>query len=242
MVFVWDSKHSIRKTIYPQYKQQRVKAGREATDQEKHNKRIAHLQFDEIRETVLPSLGFANNYIQIGYEGDDLMASIVRNNKEYVLTVVTTDKDIYQLIGNNCRLYNPATKTLRTVGVFEKEYGCHPSLWGEAKAIAGCSTDNVFGVRGVAEPTAIKYLLGEMNPKTKKFKDIEASKDMVIENRELVMLPMHGTRNIKINNSDNLSRQKFVKICEKYNFKSFLTPKNLDAWDKINVNCDKRRK
>jgi len=232
-VFVWDSKYSVRREIYPLYKQQRVKVGRESTDQEKHSKRIAHLQFDEIRETVLPALGFTNNHIQIGYEGDDLMASIVHNNEEYDFIIVTTDKDMYQLIGDNCKIYNHTTKVFKTVKTFEDEYGCSPSLWAEAKSIAGCSTDNVFGVKGVAEPTAIKYLLGRMNPKTKKFKAIEASGDMIIENRELVTLPMYGTKKIKIDDNDNISRQSFVKICEKYNFKSLLTKKHLEAWDRI---------
>jgi len=46
---------------------------------------------------------------------------------------------------------------------------------------------------------------------------------------------MYGTKKIKIDDNDSINRQSFVKICEKYNFKSLLTKKYLEAWDRINT-------
>jgi len=235
IVFTWDSKFSVRKEVYPSYKQQRADKQKEATSVEKHAKKSAYLQFDDIRDSILPSLGFAHVFMQDGYEGDDVMASVVDNNPTCDFVVATTDKDMYQIISDTCMLYNPVTKALRTVDTFKKEWGCHPSLWAEARSISGCSTDNISGVKGVAEKTAIRYLLGEMDPKSKKFKDIEDALDTIILNRELIMLPMYGTKKFKIDGNNLLSRQKFIKFCEEYSFKSLLGKKTLDKWDEIVV-------
>jgi len=233
IIFVWDSMHSLREEIYPIYKLHRRRMRDEADDVEKNNRRIAKLQFTDIRKSVLPALGFENVFIQDGYEADDLMASVVNNNSDYNFTIITTDKDIYQLISENCKLYNPSTEVLRDVAYLEKEWGCSPTMWGEAKAIAGCSTDHVIGVKGVGEKTAIKYLLGNMSKKSKKYKDIKASGDMIIENRELVVLPMYGTMKISINGDNRLSTKRFADVCKEYGFKSFLNEKHFDRWSKI---------
>lgn len=233
IAFTWDSKSSIRKAIYPKYKEVRLEYYRKATEEEKQLKRLAYLQFDDIRDSILTKLGFSNVFIQDGYEADDLIASIVKSNPDEQITVVTTDKDMYQIITDNCRMFSPASNILFTKKLFESMYGCEPKLWGEAKAIAGCSTDNVEGVKGVGEKTAIKYLLGKMNEKSKTFKEIESLRDLIILNRELVILPMHGTDEIEINRKNNLSRSKFVSFCEEYGFKSLLNQKTLDKWDSI---------
>lgn len=235
IIFTWDSVYSIRREVYPDYKKERIrKSKEEKSAAEKRSKKQALLQFEELKTNTLFNLGFANVYDQNGYEADDIMASVVQDNPEYQFILITTDKDLYQVISNNCSIYNPVTNALRTVTVFEDEYGCHPSLWGEARSISGCSTDGVKGVKGVAEKTAIRYLLGELKPKSKKFKDIEAAKNILVLNRELIKLPMYGTKLVSI--ADNsLSRQKFVEVCEKYNFRSLLTTKILDRWDSLLV-------
>ena len=160
IVFAWDSKYSIRKEIYPEYKKQRADKLKDATEAELKVKKIAYDQFDDLRESILPDLGFVNVFMQDGYEADDIMASVTKCNPDCEFIVISTDQDMFQIISDSCRLYNPTTKVLRTVESFQADWGCHPCLWGEAKSISGCSTDNVKGVSGVAEGTAIKYLLG----------------------------------------------------------------------------------
>jgi len=233
LVFVWDSKYSIRKEVYPDYKKLREKRHADASEEEKRSKRDAHRQFSEIRDVVLPMLGFKNIYSQDGYEADDLMASIKENNPGYKLIIVTTDKDMYQLISDNCMLYSPASKSMQTVTTFYDEFGCNPSMWGKARAISGCSTDNVKGVSGVAEKTAIKYLTGKLNPNTKKYQAIHSSGNMIRNNEELIVLPMYGTDKIEIREDDNTDRHKLIKVCEKYNFLSLITERNLNIWDRI---------
>jgi len=232
IAFAWDSKFSLRREIYPIYKMHRVRKLDKESDIEKNNRRIASLQFTEIRESVLQELGFKNIFMQDGYEADDIMASIVNNNDGDFI-VVTTDADMYQIISDNCKLYNPRTKILRDKEFFINEWGIDPSKWGEVKAIAGCPTDNVIGIKGVAEKTAVNYLLGKMNPKSKVFNRIESSKDMIAENRELVVLPMHGTKDVKLSDDNNICVSNFVDLCDEYGFKSLMKENKAEEWSNI---------
>jgi len=234
MIFVWDSQSSIRKEVYPDYKKVRANRDQNMTEEDKLNKRLAQDQFTEIREVMLPMLGFKHIYSQDGYEADDLMASIKMCNKNYKFIIITTDQDMYQLIDHRVMLFNPVTKSIQTINTFAEEFGCHPALWGEARAISGCSTDNVVGVKGVAEKTAIKYLIKKLKPDSKKYQAIEENKDITDINRYLVILPLDGTMPINISDvKDDTNRHKFIKVCERYGFKSLITEKNLNKWDKI---------
>lgn len=222
VVFTWDSKWSIRRKIYPDYKKQRIKAAKVESAEERERKRITYEQIDLIRDDVLPNIGFINIVQQHGYEADDLMASVVNSNEDNEFVVATTDKDLYQIISDRCRIHNPSTGITRTVEFLKKEHNCTPDMWGEALAIAGCRTDNVKGVSGVGMKTAIKYLNGELKHNSKKFKDIQSSTDTITENRELVKLPMAFTEPISIN-KNHVSTMNFVKVCEKYGLRSILT-------------------
>jgi len=233
IVFVWDSVYSIRREVYPEYKKVREENSSEISEYEKRSREVAYAQFSEIREVVLPMLGFTKIYSQNGYEADDIMASLLINNPEYKFIIITTDKDIYQLISEKCMLFNPVTKSMETMTTFYDKYDCFPHLWGKARSISGCSTDNVRGVKGVAEKTAIRYLTGKLKSTNKKYKDIEAAKEMIENNKELIILPMYGTEDIKINTSDSTDRHKLIKVCEAYGFRSLINKENLDLWDKL---------
>lgn len=67
--FCWDSRKSLRKEIFPDYKRKRHE---ELSDKDKELRQIAYRQFDLVRRKVLPALGFANNFIEIGYESEGL--------------------------------------------------------------------------------------------------------------------------------------------------------------------------
>ncbi|MFH1547636.1 MAG: hypothetical protein ABIC57_04060, partial [bacterium] len=69
--------------------------------------------------------------------------------------------DLFQLL-DYCTLYNISTKTLTTKEEFERNYSISSRKWHLVKTIAGCSSDNVSGAKGVGEKTAIKYLNNEL--------------------------------------------------------------------------------
>ena len=169
-VFCWDSRKSFRKDRHPWYKEKRSYENKTEEEQEKYVKAIG--QFQKIRKELLPGLGFSQNYMLSGYEGDDLIASVVSHNPGDFI-VVTTDNDMLQLL-DRCDIYNPRTKTEITKKSFWRENHLTPQDWVRVKAIGGCSSDCVPGVPGVAEKTASQYVRNELSPKSKKFQSIES--------------------------------------------------------------------
>ena len=227
-LFCWDSRVSLRKEIYPEYKANRRV---NQTPEDKELDQIAYQQFNELKDSVLPRFGFKNIFYKEGYESDDIIASIVKNSpNRYV--VVASDNDLFQLL-DYCTLYNISTKTLTTKEEFERMHGISSRKWHLVKAIAGCSSDNVDGAKGVGEKTAIKYLNNELKTGMK-FNIIQ---DMYLgevfqRNMKLVKLPFVDTGTFNIEQQEAFNEQDFVEICEHYGMESFLAPKYFQSWIK----------
>jgi DNA polymerase I len=215
-VFCWDSKHSKRKTIFPGYK---AKRHSDRTEEEKELDAIAYSQFDKLRISVLPNLGFSNIFYSAGYESDDLMASLVIHNPNINNIIVSSDEDLFQLL-DYCSIYNFSKKTIMNKNLFIRTYQIEPKQWAEIKCIAGCSSDNVPGVSGVGEKTAIKYIRGILKSSSKAFDSIKSrSLEEEFLTRKLVTLPFPGTKELKLYNN-TLSDEKFKLVCNEYGIKS----------------------
>jgi 5'-3' exonuclease len=162
-------------------------------------------------------------FVQHGYESDDIIAEIslhsIRNGDEAV--IISADKDLYQCIESNVSFYNPQTGKILTIQGFKKQYGIDSMLWGMVKAIAGCTTDNVKGIKGVGEKRAIDFLLSRLNPNSKAYKAITSPEGNEISdfNQELVVLPMKGTQQFKLKR-DNLSEQGWKEVTKLLGMKS----------------------
>ena len=218
-IFCWDdSLTSKRKEIYPEYKGNRVVI--ERTEDELAFDKEFHKQVYLLRTEYLSMIGFANNFWQAGYEADDIMAAIVENIElPDEAIIVTADKDLFQCICSNVSCYNPITRVETTRHIFYKRYNIKPYKWAKVKAIAGCPTDNVKGIVGVGEKTAIKFLQKELNPNTKAYKNIIAGWDMILDNKKLVDLPFRGTLKPKLSR-DNVSQQSWNSVTKLLGMKS----------------------
>jgi len=202
-VFCWDSKYSKRKEIYPEYKVNRDK--KEYTDEEIEFDRVFRKQMKKLRTTYLPMIGFRNVFVQRGYESDDIIASICEYLDERDgAVIITSDKDLYQCIRSNVSFYNPQTNKTLTLQGFKKQYGIDVRFWEIVKSLAGCITDNVEGIKGVGEKTAIKYLLNKLNPNSKAYQAIMDNEIIFQRNQQLVNLPFEGTNQFKLR-KDKLS-------------------------------------
>jgi len=227
--FCWDSRKSYRKEKYELYKYKRHnKKNKEPEDIVLDE--MAHQQFYELRQKVLIKFGFSNVFQYTGYEADDIMASIVKNNKKFKMIIVTHDEDLFQMLPY-AEIYNPRKKELIGANTFIKYYGIKPEQWPEVKAIAGCSTDGVKGFYNVAEKTAIKYLTGKLK-KGKALQDIIKDVDNIIpRNRELVTLPYKGMPVVHIDfRTDEFSLSAFEILCNTYGFRTF--KKDINVWNK----------
>lgn len=237
--FCWDSKNNNRYKLFPAYKEKRRTAKDERTPEEVEEDQLAYAQFEQLCDFVLPTLGVTNNYKIDGFEGDDLIASIVFNNENDDFIIATGDEDLYQLLGDGVSIRRTRKNRLGkneyylyTEAMFMEEYGILPEQWVHVKAIAGCKSDGVPGVVGVGEFSAIQYLLGKYTPNNKRYQSIGCLEGRAIRsrNKPLVELPFKGTPDIILNKQEGWSFDGFTKICEQFNFQSMLKKEVLTKW------------
>lgn len=237
-IFCWDSRKSARLKVYPEYKANRKKE--EQTESEKEFDRKTLDQFNVIRQELLPMMGFVNNFIQTKMESDDVIASIIQNNPDMEFMLITSDQDLYQLLRHNVRIYSLHTRQIMYFEKFVEIYGIFPSKWAMAKAIGGCDTDNVQGIKGVSDPAkskkslALAYLRGELKKTTKAYKRIESEegKEIIRKNLPLVSLPYEGTKVFPIR-KQSLWRKDFRDAFENFEFYSFLKEGAFREWEVI---------
>jgi DNA polymerase-1 len=213
-VFCWDSNASKRRDIYPEYKATRDR--KDYTKEEIEFDVEFRRQMKKLRTTYLSKIGFRNIFIQRGYESDDIIASVARDisrKEDFEVIIVARDKDLYQCIRHNVSMYDPQSCKIMTLQGFKKRYGIKPREWSMVKAIAGCNTDNVKGIKGIGEKTAIKYLKGKLKETNKKYCDIVSMSgiELYYRNLELVELPMKGTRCFQLQ-KDELSEQGWKEV------------------------------
>jgi DNA polymerase I len=100
--------------------------------------------------------------IKEGYEADDLIGTLAKRSEQQGLdvTIVTSDKDMFQLITPRIRIYDTMKdKTYEERDVRER-FGVEPARVIEIMGLMGDAIDNIPGVPGIGEKTAIK-LIGE---------------------------------------------------------------------------------
>lgn len=226
VVFLWDSRKSKRRKRYPFYKNRGV-------DKPDPDLMEAFSQFSQLRRFVLPQLGFYNNFIQSGYEADDLIAKLVMEEPEPRFITASGDQDLYQLLDHTDMYSIPKITEIKTTTreSFIKEFGITPKEWVRVKQIAGCSSDTVPGIRGVGEKTAIKYLLGQLKSESVKYKSIEAGYDIIKRNEWLVKLPLPGTKKYEMDQSC-FDKQELRKMAKTFGFTKLSQDYNvLDEWE-----------
>ena len=228
IVFCWDSKSSKRKELFPEYK---VKRGKKKKDDPELAAIFAatYRQMDKLKNHVIPSMGFLNSFEQDGFEADDLIADIVFGYPNCVM--VTNDADMYQLL-DYADMWKSMKKELVTANSFQDKYGIVASEWAMVKAVAGCSTDEVPGIPGVGEKTAIKYLNHILPEKYKAYANIEEGwQEVVMRNEPLVRLPFEGTEHITLVDHYSLNILGFWKMCNEFRFESFSKGVEKTKWE-----------
>ena len=218
-VFCWDSDWSKRKAILPTYKQNRKK---EYTKEEEKFNEAFRKQIHKLKTEYLPTIGFKNILWQDGYESDDHIAAVcqalVPDVEEGI--VVTADQDLYQCISSNISWYNPRTRVLMHLSLFKNTFGIRPKQWVKVKAIAGCTSDNIKGVHGIGNMTALLYIRKELKSTSKKYQAIKTHwKDIVLFNRPFVELPFKGTDPVRLV-KDNVTQEGWNKVTKKLKMKS----------------------
>ena len=142
---------TFRHTVYADYK-----AGRAATPPELRQ------QFETIR-TLLDDMGIRWYTLQ-GWEADDLLGTLSLRGAEAGAAplLLTGDRDALQLVGGGVELMftrKGISETTRfTPARVHEEYGFSPEQVTDWKGLAGDSSDNIPGIPGVGDKTAVKLL------------------------------------------------------------------------------------
>ncbi len=143
---------TFRKEIYPEYK-----ANRDATPED-IKKSVPYIK--QILEAFKIPI-----FEQVGFEADDLAGSLAKmySKKDFDVFLMTSDKDYLQLIDKNIKVYKPRTKSkdVEIIGVeeFKENFGLQtPEQFIDILALAGDTADNVPGIPGIGEKTALKLL------------------------------------------------------------------------------------
>lgn len=94
-----------------------------------------------------------------GYEADDVLATLAERFKtDYDIVFVTIDKDYAQLVDDKAVIYDPMKNITLDKEAIVKKYGILPEQFVDFLALAGDPSDNIPGVRGIGEVTAVKLL------------------------------------------------------------------------------------
>jgi DNA polymerase-1 len=122
---------------------------------------------DELREQIEPIHAIVKAMglpfiCEPGVEADDVIGTLARQASSQGRRVVisTGDKDMAQLVNAHITLVNTMTDTVLDEAGVQEKYGIPPSLMIDLLALMGDKTDNIPGVPGVGEKTALGLLQG----------------------------------------------------------------------------------
>ena len=230
IMVAFDKGKTFRHDKYEEYK-----AGRSETPDE------LKLQFPKAKE-VLEAMGI-KYYETDNYEADDIigtLAKIVDEEDEFIATIVSSDKDLLQLISDEVtvKLLKQTGHIMMTREEFKNTYQVEPIRMIDLKALMGDSSDHIPGVKGIGEKTAISLIskygsldelynnIDSVSGKTKE--KLVADKDNAYMSYDLATIyrevPLDFTLDdCKYNPTDN---SKFKELLEEFEFHSLL--KKLD--------------
>lgn len=154
VVVAWDSKSSTakRKALYGDYKAGRTKPGEDF-----------YAQIPLLRKLIL-ALGW--EFVECdGYEADDIIGTLALQADEagdYDTYIVSSDLDMLQIVDENTRMFRilkgfSQLEELDVAGV-EAKYSIKKAQFLDLKALKGDASDNIPGVPGIGEKTAVKLL------------------------------------------------------------------------------------
>lgn len=148
MAVVFDTaRKTFRSEIYPEYKAQRPPPPDDLIP-----------QFALIREATdafnLPRIEME------GFEADDIIATYAKQAVEsgHEVTIVSSDKDLMQLVGDNVRMMDPMKNRIVGADEVRERFGVGPDKVIDVQALAGDSSDNVPGVPGIGVKTAAELI------------------------------------------------------------------------------------
>ncbi len=187
-----------------------------------------------------------------GYEADDILGTLAKyaEKKGIEVTLLTGDRDSFQLASDNIIIRIPRTKGGKTeTENFDKNkilevYGVEPKQLIEVKGLMGDTSDNIPGVPGVGEKTALNLIKeyssidnlyeklenGEPVAKGKLKENLENNKDLAILSRELGRIDVNAPIDKELSDFKIVewNNQEVLEIFKRLRFNRYIERFNLD--------------
>lgn len=146
-------------------------------------------------------------------EGDDIIAYYIKHKKENEkVVVVSSDKDLTQLISDTVIIYNPRLRDFVTKDNSVEKIGItHENVVLE-KILCGDASDNIKGVKGMGETTLLKLFPNLKTKKSDLRAIIERSKELLGKRREEKKKPLKSLENIINGVTDGCQGNKLYEI------------------------------
>lgn len=154
VVVAWDSKTSVskRRALYPEYKAGRVKPGDDFYTQ------------IPLLEELIKNLGW--DFVEIpDYEADDIIGTLSKQADDagdWETYIISSDLDMLQIVDDNTHMWRilKGFSNIEQINVpeLEAKYGIKKPQFLDLKALKGDASDNIPGVPGIGEKTAVKLL------------------------------------------------------------------------------------
>ena len=185
-----------RMDMYDEYKQNRKKP-KEEEEAKKYEDFFAVL--NNLPEELEETLKFR------GIEADDILAFLVYKlsiNYEHTW-VISSDKDLYQLIDNNVSIYNIFGRKEITKNILQETFDVTPDEYLLSRIIEGDKSDNIIGVEGIgpkrAQGLAKEYKTFEalikalpIKGRAKYIHNLNMSKNILYRNEKLINLKKYN--------------------------------------------------
>ena len=205
-----------------------------------------------VAKELLDAMGI--KYFEIdGYEADDIIgtfANMITNSDNYEGIIISSDRDLLQLINNKIKVKLLKNKDyiMMDENTFLDMYGIEPNKIIDLKGLEGDSSDNIPGVKGIGEKTALKLLqeYGSIENlyvnldkiKGKLFDKLNEGKDSAFMSKQLATIfkgvPMDLTLASIIYKSSNSHLKDIYEELEFYSFIKNI--KNANKNDDITLN------
>jgi DNA polymerase-1 len=228
---------TFRDALFDEYKAKRIKPPQEFYDQ-------IPAVWEFVREMEIPLL------TKEGFEADDVIGSLAKNIngdlKDGEVIIVTGDQDTLQLVDSRTKVAMPAMgkikETVYDANAVYGKFGLSPEQIIDYKALSGDSSDNIPGVKGIGEKTAV-ILLKEYGTVEKVFEKVESNpaeieekfkrnalqkllegKKMAFLSKQLATIKTDLDLDFKLKNATlrDFDTEKVKTFLERYRFRSLI--------------------
>jgi DNA polymerase-1 len=196
----------------------------------------------KVQIPILKEMALAFGWPQLSkenYEADDLIGAIAKNITDKAIKIISSDKDLCQLINDNVHMLSPSAKIgfeERNIDYVIKKYNITPSLIRDYLAIVGDNSDNIPGVNGIG-PKGAAELLNTCGPiatwidnitslPPKFVKKLTGNEELLKKNIRLVSLredlPEEFNDIYKYLAKGSPDWEKIANLCREYNLNSIL--------------------